>query len=152
MRCSIFMGREHKEVRVQLRSVKVKWRSSLKISQADKTSPVKSTYFLRPPDLGHFLFMHLETTSKTAQGWYEADPGHLPFKKIPVFLVYYKLGIYRTSVSSVLFSWEHMPEIFYFYFLFNILQFHFKLKFFHTCNKNSLFEQTHHCACLWVQF
>ena len=43
--CAVFMDREHKEVRVQLESAKIKnkWRPFLKISEETKTRPVPQT-------------------------------------------------------------------------------------------------------------
>lgn len=59
---SVFMGRERKERKVLLDSVKIenRWKQALKIPQGDKTSPVtqtknSSSHFARPTPLGSFL-------------------------------------------------------------------------------------------------
>ena len=69
-------GQESKEGRVHTESVKIKTETSVKIPRAHRMSPVIQSsvqlVFWDQPHLGYFLFMPLETISKTSQGWYEA--------------------------------------------------------------------------------
>ena len=69
-------GQESKEGRVHTESVKIKTETSVKIPWAHRTSPIIQSsvqlVFWDQPHLGYFLFMPLETISKTSQGWYEA--------------------------------------------------------------------------------
>lgn len=130
-------GQEQKEGRVQSESfkIKTKQRPALKISQADKPSPViqtklNSAYFARPTLRGSLL-VHASGNQKQTFPrliWGKTPDKSLALTKIPIWSIVYKSDVYRKPVSqssSFVFLRAHSWD-----FPFYILRFHFILKFF----------------------
>lgn len=93
---------------VEFRKIKNKWRRALKIPWTEKTSqPVIQTaqfnYFAKPTWFGSFLVHDLGTIKLPRLIWVRQPwINFLSFKKIPIFSVFCKLGIYRKSVFQSL--------------------------------------------------